>query len=237
MEDALKNISRREKSNAVVVRVKRRRDQIAPSSICIVDSSKRKEGLKSSMANLSTETTTTENVSKKRRGNFAVFHLVDTVLTESKEDQKGLDHETVSCMKKRSRPNNNEPSKETSQSNNPIPNTTSKPTPKPANTVWVTKGTKVVKSAEYEDVFLVDVHVNDGRPGSDDNSGTHTNNNTNNNDNNTPNKNHMKATKIFSPITKQLDSAISSSYKSGDFSAILDIVTWGCRCQLPTCEN
>lgn len=194
MEEALKSVSRREKSNSVVVRVKRRRDQVAPSSICIVDSSKRNESLKSCMEDLSTGTT--GNVSKKRKGNFAVFHLVDTVLTESKEDQRLLDSETVNCMKKRSKPNEPGSAKEIGKS-------------KPENTVWVTKGTKVVKSDEFEDVFLVDVHVNDGNVSES-----------------TPTK-QTKATKIFSPISRQLDGAISSAYKSGDFSAMLDIISRG----------
>ena len=189
------NGARVEGKNSVIVRVKRRREQVAPDSICIVDDESTKKStssLASSLQNLTTSSTASEdtsgNAAKKRKGNFVVLRRIETV--DEKESGK-LDKQTLSCLRKRAN---------SQSTTKPSENATS-------TTVFVNKGTKVMKSDEYKDVYVVDMEQKTCLD--------------------QENPSTRPGIRIFSPITKQLDSAIQLAFTKNDFSSVFELLLQG----------
>jgi len=208
--------ARNEGSNSVIVRVKRGRDQLAPDTICIMDDDSMKKKKKVSMNDLTTAGDD-ENSTKRRKKNYVVLRRVETV---SQKDSGILDTETLQCLNKSVLPTNVDDVGSSSSSaganavpqTNPSSTSNGPSTPSKATAVFVNKGTKKMKSDDYEDVFVVDMVQQRAGDAPATPSGS---------------SSGAVANKIFSPISRQLDSAIGSAYKSGDFSTISSLIEQG----------
>lgn len=194
--------TRNDGSNSVIVRVKRGRDQLAPDTICIMDDDSLQKKKKVSMNDLTTAVND-ENENKRRRKNFVVLRRVETV---SQKESALLDSETLQCLNK---PMLQKLAASTVSAGGEASSAGTKAT---AAAVFVNKGTKVMKSGDYEDVFVVDmVQQKAGSSSTKIGSGS----------------GKVVGNKIFSPISKMLDKAIVTAYKTGDFSAISSLMEQG----------
>eukprot|EP01041_Mallomonas_annulata_P011665 gene11665-24435_t len=189
----------------LIVRVKRKRNTNPVDSLVVEDDSSRKRVSTSYLSKQLDALSTNDQLQQSTIGRKQLLlHRVSTELHQNNAANNADEHALQLVKKFRTDYNDNASAfKTSSESISPID-----------NSIWTTTSKKILNPDNSSSFLLVDIsqHTIKDIPKLTENDTT------------SPKK---KATKIITPITKQLDEAIENTYLTGDFTTIFDIIRQG----------